>query len=340
MIHIIGGGIYGCILAHELSKVHNNIILYERNSKLCQESTKYNLWRIHKGYHYPRTTRTILNCLNSYNKFIEYYGKNLCISYKHYYCISSHGSKVSTNQYCKFMDEYNLPYTKTNDIDKLFNENTIDSTFEVEECLYEPDKLHDFFVKELTKNNVIVKTNTNIENVPIHTNDIHILTCYTNNNNIFSDNKLYTYQICEVCYFKISSKFDKISLTIMDGNFISINPYKEGIHAVYSVKQSVIYQEETCVFNIPPKYKDIINKGIIIPPINISNHNKVEDEFKHFFNSHIEYVGSTFTTRMFHVKKEDTDERDIGISENGNIINVISSKVNNSVLLKNILKFF
>ena len=68
-IAIIGGGFYGCYLAKHLSK-NNKVFLYEKNSKLIQESGRNNQYRLHLGFHYPRSLKTIEQTIEGYNYFI------------------------------------------------------------------------------------------------------------------------------------------------------------------------------------------------------------------------------------------------------------------------------
>ncbi|AXS40727.1 FAD-dependent oxidoreductase [Breoghania sp. L-A4] len=50
---VIGGGIFGCLSAIELSKLGLSVKLLERESSLMQGATLNNQNRLHLGYHYP-----------------------------------------------------------------------------------------------------------------------------------------------------------------------------------------------------------------------------------------------------------------------------------------------
>lgn len=61
-IIIIGGGAIGCSIARELSKFKLNITLLEKNTEVCQETTKANSAIIHGGYDAePETLKSKLN---------------------------------------------------------------------------------------------------------------------------------------------------------------------------------------------------------------------------------------------------------------------------------------
>ena len=61
-ICIIGGGFYGCYIAKKIKENFKNIDIeiYEKNSSLINEAGKNNQYRLHKGFHYPRSKKTIL----------------------------------------------------------------------------------------------------------------------------------------------------------------------------------------------------------------------------------------------------------------------------------------
>lgn len=84
-IAVIGGGIYGC---HFANAFHNacekaslilkepmkaKLTIYEKDDVLFSQASGKNSFRIHKGFHYPRTGNTRKMCYNDHNKFIHCY---------------------------------------------------------------------------------------------------------------------------------------------------------------------------------------------------------------------------------------------------------------------------
>ena len=57
---IIGGGIFGCLVALELSYLKRKVIILEQNSSLMIGATLNNQNKLHLGYHYPRDLNTAL----------------------------------------------------------------------------------------------------------------------------------------------------------------------------------------------------------------------------------------------------------------------------------------
>ena len=66
-IGIIGGGFYGCYIAQKLSLKHK-VTIIDKNASILMEAAKYNQYRLHQGYHYPRSEETIKQTFLGYKK--------------------------------------------------------------------------------------------------------------------------------------------------------------------------------------------------------------------------------------------------------------------------------
>ena len=55
---IVGAGIFGCSIAHELSKNKINVTIVDSNSDIMLNASKNNHNRLHLGFHYPRSKET------------------------------------------------------------------------------------------------------------------------------------------------------------------------------------------------------------------------------------------------------------------------------------------
>ena len=69
-IAIIGVGLYGAYIAYKLGKFKNiSVDLFEKRKKILDSTSKKNQYRLHIGYHYPRSKETILQTIEGYNYF-------------------------------------------------------------------------------------------------------------------------------------------------------------------------------------------------------------------------------------------------------------------------------
>ena len=71
-IAIIGAGFYGSYLAYKFSNISNvKVDLFEKNKEILTETAIKNQYRLHIGYHYPRSKETILQTLDGSRNFLK-----------------------------------------------------------------------------------------------------------------------------------------------------------------------------------------------------------------------------------------------------------------------------
>ena len=61
-IAVIGGGIFGITTAFTLGKEYD-VELFEKNNDLLKAASGSNQFRVHRGYHYPRSMETVLEII-------------------------------------------------------------------------------------------------------------------------------------------------------------------------------------------------------------------------------------------------------------------------------------
>ena len=90
-ICIIGGGFYGCYIAKKIKENYSNIDveIFEKNKNLIAEAGKNNQYRLHLGFHYPRSLETIKQTqkgskifINEFKKFISKPKRNIYLIHK------------------------------------------------------------------------------------------------------------------------------------------------------------------------------------------------------------------------------------------------------------------
>lgn len=131
---IIGGGIFGCLVALELSYLKRKVIILEQNSSLMIGATLNNQNRLHLGYHYPRDLNTALQCQKGFKQFIKDYSECILSGIDNFYLISRENSKVFFKKYELFCKSAELPFNKFNFNklpEKIFNTSLAINTSEV-----------------------------------------------------------------------------------------------------------------------------------------------------------------------------------------------------------------
>ncbi len=333
-IAVIGGGIFGCTTAWKLAKEGYDVTLYEKNDDIITQASYVNQYRLHRGYHYPRSEETAQSSMDGEKSFLETYGDAIMNgNIEHYYCIAKEDSLVDSEQYKRFLDEMNLSY-KEKKLD-LIHKNVVDLVVEVKEFLFNPDELKRICWDKLNQYGVDVMLDT--EYISSSTDyDYKIVSTYANLNQLLSKNKQkdYQFELCEKPVIKLPEKYNNKSVVIMDGPFMCIDPLGDtGLHVMGNVFHAI---HSTNIGRFPEydsKYDEVLNKGIIKNPP-ITNIDKFIKSAKKFFIDieKAEHIGSMFTFRTVLPNQDDDDARPTLVEKlDGKTFTIFSGKIGTCV---------
>src|SRR6266404_5488815 len=74
-IAVVGGGIFGTTAAIHLARAGHNVELFEQGPTLLGGASHKNQYRLHRGYHYPRSKETAISCRDDVVSFNDEYQK-------------------------------------------------------------------------------------------------------------------------------------------------------------------------------------------------------------------------------------------------------------------------
>ena len=135
-IAIVGAGIYGVLTAIELSKVKSfSIDLFDEKGLLAGASS-INQFRIHRGYHYPRSQETLNQIANATEEFNQLFSSSIVKPKSSLYAISKTDSKTTPNEFENFCTLNKLPFKESRP--DWINFNAISHAYQVDESLYNP----------------------------------------------------------------------------------------------------------------------------------------------------------------------------------------------------------
>lgn len=330
-IAIIGGGIFGVTAAFRLAKNHT-VDLFEKNSDIMMAASDINQCRIHRGYHYPRSDSTVKEVLDANISFKEEFGEAIMNNTENYYCISKHDSLVSSEQFIQFCKRNNLEYEiSTPDI---INKDSIELCIKVKENLFDHSKLKKICWKKLRDNGVNVSLNTEITDEIFEQYDFIIICTYGQTGNLlekFPDyQKEYQFEVCEKVFLKLPRSFENISVLVMDGPFMGIDPIGDTDMFIIGDVVHTVHQRNTGKQpKIDPKYLPLLNKGIIPnPPISkldlfIESGSQFMPQIRN-----AQYLGSSFCIKTTLPNVDKTDERPTLVNKiNEKIVTVFSGKI-------------
>tara|TARA_B110000014_G_scaffold254632_1_gene235445 strand:+ start:324 stop:1373 length:1050 start_codon:yes stop_codon:yes gene_type:complete len=334
-IAVIGGGIFGITTAIILGK-NNDVELFEKNDDILKSASGSNQYRVHRGYHYPRSPETVTGIIKSENSFKELFSEAIATNFEHFYCISKNNSLTSSQQFIEFCKKYELEIEE--DTLDCVNKNSIDLCVRVKESVYDPKILKKISINLLNNNNVKLHLNTKATEDMLHKFDKVIVCTYANLNellNKFPDlQHEYQFELCEKPVVKLPKSFKNKSIVIMDGPFMCIDPLANtDLHLLCNV-QHEIHQTNVGKFHqIKQDYSHLLDNGVVKNPSH-TNYDKFIKSTIEFFPEikEAEYVGSMFTIRAVPPRSDDTDERPTLVTKiNEKIISIFSGKITTCV---------
>jgi hypothetical protein len=339
-IAVIGGGIFGICSAVKLGQCGHNVTLFEKYDNILKASSGINQYRLHRGYHYPRSKNTAISAMESEKLFQHEFKEAIVDKYDHYYGIAKKNSLTSSEEFKLFCNEIKLEYTVT-DLD-LVNKNNIDLCVKVKEKLFDPCKLKELCWNKLKKSKVNVVTNKQVKLSDVKNYDHVVISAYANQNFVLSEfpeyQNEYQFELCEKPVIEVPNSLKGKSIVIMDGPFMCIDPFGNTEFSIMGNVVHAIHQKNIGKYPIiEKKFIPLINQGIIKNPP-ITNFDLFVKSAANFIPDieKVKHIGSMYTVRTVLPHVEKTDERPTIVSKiNKRITTIFSGKIGNSIQAAN-----
>lgn len=338
-IAVIGAGVFGCTVAIKLSQSGHKVSLFEKTHTILSCTSTVNQYRLHRGYHYPRSKETVEYVKESCKLFEEEYHSSICREgYERYYAISSQNTLTTAQEYLDFLSINKLEFTQIKRLDVL-KDSKVSLIVKVVENGFDVNSLYLSISAKLASSKVILRTNRTFTARDIPEYDIVINATYSNINEILPEEERvdYQFELCEKPVVKLDSKFIGKSIVVMDGEFCCVDPigFNKDYQVLGHVKESIHYSTIGQRFDIPDEYKDILNKGRVFT--DLSNFQNMWKGFTNYFNAdNYEYRGSMFTIRTVLPKHEHDDARPSNIIKHSDkLYSIFSGKIGTCVDIAN-----
>ena len=265
-----------------------------------------NQYRLHSGYHYPRSKVTAMECLKSVELFKENYHSCLINdTIEHYYSISEEDSLISGDEYIKFLNDLNLSYKKV----KTFKNSQL--TVLADEYLFNPNQFKRILIDDLQLYNVDCIFNHKTNKNEFSGFDYIIISTYSKINELVDNKREYQFEVCEKPVVKLPDEYKNKSIVIMDGPFMCLDPYGD---TDYHVLGNVVHAIHETNIGYKPlvskKLSKYLNSGIVENP-NITNIDKFIESGKKYFDGFedLKHIGSMYTIRTVLSNREHDDAR-------------------------------
>mgnify|MGYP001560344121 CR=1 FL=1 len=330
-IAVVGAGIFGITTAVRLSRNHS-VDIFERYDDIMKGASGINQFRMHKGYHYPRSYDTALDCMKAQKSFRREYGDAMMDDFENYYCLAKEGSLTTKDQYLKFCDKLNLDYSQGN-LD-LVNKEKIDLCLKVKESLIDPFRIKEICSRRIKERGINLLLNKKASMEMLEGYDYIIISTYSNMNSLLgsypASQKDYQFELCEKLVLELPEVFNNKSIVIIDGPLFCVDPYGRSGKFLMGNVVHAIHEANIGKFpKIDDRYSKMLDSGIIKKP--------QVTKFREFIESAAEFmpeikkakhVGSMFTIRTVLPYIEKTDARPTIVEKIDNrIITVFSGKI-------------
>jgi len=355
-IAIIGAGIFGINSALKLREKFQKakIEIFEKGTSILSSASGINQYRLHKGYHYPRSSEMIQSTVEFESEF-----SSCIVKGSRYYAIAKEGSKVSSNEYLNFLENNQLKYWKVEENNLPLFYNKLDLVVKVEENSFDSAELYLELIKRLKENRIELKTNSIFKKRDLKKYDLVINATYANLNDILDEeNQLeYQFELCEKPIVSVGKEWQNTGVVIMDGEFCCIDPlgFSKYFHVLGHVKEAIHDRQFGKKYKIPAGYSDILNIGSC--KSSLSRFPFILNGCSEFFKfdstpvipesskgsskliGGVHYHGSMFTIRTVLPNRDHDDGRPSYITKHSDqLYSIFSGKIGTSVQIANQLK--
>ncbi|MBI4160655.1 MAG: FAD-binding oxidoreductase [Candidatus Yanofskybacteria bacterium] len=333
-VAVVGGGIFGVTAAIKLAGAGFSVDLFEKEKDILMAASGINQFRLHRGYHYPRSAETIRDCLRAEASFLKEYGGAVIADDHHHYCIAKEDSLIHHNDYVKICNGFGLGFVEARPA--LVNHDRIGVTIKGEEKRIDPDKLRKLCWRKLKTAGINVKLKEVATAAKMKGYDFRVIATYASLNELLPVKKRrdYQFELCEKPVVKLPREFNRQCLVVMDGPFMCVDPmggtgnFLLG-NVVHAIHRTNIGKKP----EFDKKFGPLLNRGIIRNPP-ITNFKKFIESGSEFIPglAKAKHVGSMFTFRTVMPNKEKTDERPTVVTKIDNkTVTIFSGKIGNCV---------
>jgi hypothetical protein len=294
-VAVAGAGIYGATIAIRLAEQGHQVRLFDPLG-ILRATSVINQYRIHSGYHYPRSPETISETLEARAEFTQAFAPAIVRNSRHYYAIPKHGSVTPPDLFEKVMAQYKLACKSCRPDWMDFG--FIDKCYEVDEQIYDPDTLRDVVTARVSALNIPFEQRAF---TPEMRNDYDFAVWATYglgpSLGLFKNAK---YQVAEKILIQLPKALQHISLVVVDGPFTAFDPYGSSEQSLFgSAKNTNHWTTNNPHDTIPEPYAHMLN-GPRWEPIDFSRFEAMREDSMLAIPASRDavYLGSRLTIRV------------------------------------------
>lgn len=327
-IAICGAGIYGATIAIRLAERGHRVELFDPLG-ILRAASAINQFRIHSGYHYPRSPETIQETLEARAEFTAAFAPAIVRTSQHFYAIPKEGSQTSPDLFEQVMARHELFCKPCRPA--WMNFDFIDRCYAVDEQIYDPQILRDTIAARINALQISFVQRTFPENQR-NNYDFVIRACYGLGPSL-GQFKIAKYQVAEKILIDLPAELQNISLVVIDGPFTAFDPYGATAHSQFgSAKHTNHWTTTDPAAPMPQPYAPLMN-ALEFAPFTGTHFEAMRKDSALAVpaSAQARYVGSRFAMRVVENNPAE-DRRTLLIQESApNELHVFSGKVVSAV---------
>jgi hypothetical protein len=255
-IAVAGAGIYGATTALRLADEGHDVHLFDPLGVL-RAASAINQYRVHAGYHYPRSAETIAEIAEARAEFTKAFADAIVTNSKHYYAIPKEHSLTPPDLYENVMHNHSLPLKPCQPA--WMNFDFIEKCYEVEENIYDPDVLRGLVEARLKTRGIPLQQR---EFTPEMRGNYDFVVWATYGSGpsrgVFKAAK---YQVAEKMLIQLPAPLRGVALVVVDGPFTAFDPYGSSSRSLFgSAKNTNHWATTDASEPIPEPYAKVLNK--------------------------------------------------------------------------------
>ncbi len=302
-IAVAGAGIYGATTAIRLAEQGHDVHLFDPLG-VMRAASAINQYRVHAGYHYPRSPETIQETLEARAEFIQSFEPAIVRNSRHYYAIPKKDSRTPPDLYEKVMKEHGLPLKPCRP--DWMNFSFIDRCYEVAEHVYDPCVLRTLVESRIASLGIpFEKKSFTPEMRPDF--DFVVWATYGMgpSRRVF---KIAKFQVAEKMLIELPAALRHIALVVVDGPFTAFDPYGNSGRSLFGSAKNTNHWTTTDPGEpVPEPYASILNEPEF-RPVAFTRFDAMRNDCCDSVPGAKDavYIGSRFTIRVV----EDNPEHD------------------------------
>jgi hypothetical protein len=260
-IAVAGAGIYGATASIRLAEYGHEVYLFD-SLGVMQAASAINQYRVHAGYHYPRSPETIQETMEARAEFIEAFEPAIVRNSRHYYAIPKKDSRTPPDLYERVMQEHGLPLKSCRP--SWMNFDFIDRCYEVQEHIYDPDVLRALVASRIHSLGIRLEKRAFRAEMR---GDFDFLIWATYgmgaSRRVF---KIAKFQVAEKMLIELPEALRGVALVVVDGPFTAFDPYGNSSRSLFGSAKNTNHWTTTDPDEpVPEPYAGILNEPAFRP---------------------------------------------------------------------------